>query len=169
MSHYENILASYDAIHRSPLNRATHAIGIPLIVTSVIAVTSYVRLPGQGAWEHANLATALAVLTVAIVLYWSRLAGFAYLILIAACYAVAHSVTTHFSGLTAAGIIAAGFVLGWVFQFIGHDFEGESPQFVKRPENLLLGPVMIMAEVFPAIRPRNLSATVATSAAENKQ
>jgi hypothetical protein len=26
-----------------------------------------------------------------------------------------------------------------------------------------------MAEVFPAIRPRNLSATVATSAAENKQ
>lgn len=169
MSHYENILASYDAIHRSPLNRATHAIGIPLIVTSVIAVTSYVRLPGQGAWEHANLATALAVLTVAIVLYWSRLAGLAYLILIAACYAVAHSVTTHFSGLTAAGIIAAGFVLGWAFQFIGHGFEGESPQFVKRPENLLLGPVMIMAEVFPAIRPRNLSATVATSAAENKQ
>jgi uncharacterized membrane protein YGL010W len=169
MSHYENILASYEAIHRSPLNRATHAIGIPLIVTSVIAVTSYVRLPGQGAWEHANLATALAVLTVAIVLYWSRLAGLAYLILIAACYAVAHSVTTHFSGLTAAGIIAAGFVLGWAFQFIGHGFEGESPQFVKRPENLLLGPVMIMAEVFPAIRPRNLSATVATSAAENKQ
>lgn len=169
MSHYENILANYDAIHRSPLNRATHAIGIPLIVTSVIAAASYVRLPGQRAWEHANLATALAVLTGAVVLYWSRLAGLAYLILIAACYAVAHSLTTHFTGLTAAGIIAVGFALGWVFQFIGHGFEGESPQFVKRPENLLLGPVMIMAEVIPAIRPPALSTTNAASNVENEE
>lgn len=162
MSHYENILAAYDTIHRSPLNRASHAVGIPLIVTSVIAATSYVRLPGQGAWEYANLATALAVLTVAVVLSWSRLAGLAYLMLIGGCYAAAHALTTQVTGLPAAAIIAAGFLLGWVFQFIGHGFEGKSPQFVKRPENLLLGPVMIMAELIPAIRPSALRAAAST-------
>ena len=156
MSHYEKTLATYDTIHRSPLNRASHAVGIPLIVTSVIAATSYVRLPGQGTWEYASLATALAVLTVAIVLSWSRLAGFAYLILIVACYAAAHALTTCVGGLPAASAIVAGFVLGWALQFIGHGFERKSPEFVKRPENLLLGPVMIMAEVIPAIRPSAL-------------
>ena len=167
MSHYETILATYDSIHRSPANRASHAIGIPLIVTSMIAAASYVGVPGDGLWAFANLATVLTAIAVATVLSWSVLAGLAYLALMVACYAAAMALKAQLDGWMAAGVIAAGFVLGWVFQFIGHGFEGKSPEFVQRPENLLLGPVMIMAELIPAIRPQSLRARHRTSLTES--
>ncbi|MBC7668322.1 MAG: DUF962 domain-containing protein [Gemmatimonadaceae bacterium] len=47
--------------------------------------------------------------------------------LIAACYAAAHALTTRMAVPSAAAVIAVGFLLGWVFQFIGHGFEGKSP------------------------------------------
>ncbi len=31
------------------------------------------------------------------------------------------------------------FVLGWIFQFIGHAFEGKPPEFMKDPRFLLVG------------------------------
>lgn len=153
MTHYQTILASYDSIHRSPLNRASHAIGIPLIMTSIIAALSYIHPAGSAIANYINPSTALSIATVALVASWSRAAGLAYLGLVLACTAAAQALIMRFNGWSAIGIIAGGFVLGWAFQFIGHGFEGKSPQFVKRPENLLLGPVMIMAELFPSIRP----------------
>jgi uncharacterized membrane protein YGL010W len=33
------------------------------------------------------------------------------------------------------------FVLGWVFQFVGHMFEGKKPSFFSNPVFLLVGPV----------------------------
>ncbi len=154
MTHYQSILSSYDSIHRSPLNRASHAIGIPLIMTSIIAALSYFHPSAGGVWHYANPATVLAVATVALVMSWSQAAGLAYLALVIGCTAVAQALITHLTGWSAVAIIAGGCALGWVFQFVGHGFEGKSPQFVMRPENLLLGPIMIMAELFPAIRPR---------------
>ena len=32
------------------------------------------------------------------------------------------------------------FVVGWIFQFIGHAFEGKAPSFFKNPVFLLVGP-----------------------------
>jgi uncharacterized membrane protein YGL010W len=36
------------------------------------------------------------------------------------------------------------FVLGWVFQFIGHAIEGNQPAFFKNPVYLLIGPLGLL-------------------------
>ncbi|MCZ8086065.1 MAG: Mpo1-like protein [Brevundimonas sp.] len=159
MTHYEQIFSTCDSIHRTLANRASHAIGVPLIVTAILAAKSYLRVPGDGMWHHAIAATLMAALTVAVVLPWLWLAGLAHVTLIATCHAAASATSAALGGWTASDVITATFLLGWVFQFIGHGFESKSPQLVKRPENLLLGPVLIMAELVPAVRPAALRCT----------
>jgi len=39
------------------------------------------------------------------------------------------------------------FVIGWVFQFIGHAFEGRKPAFVDDIVGLVIGPLFIVAEL----------------------
>lgn len=38
------------------------------------------------------------------------------------------------------------FVVGWLFQFVGHYFEGKKPAFVDDLVGLLIGPLFIVAE-----------------------
>lgn len=36
-------------------------------------------------------------------------------------------------------VALAMFVIGWLFQFVGHAFEGKPPEFLKDPRFLLVG------------------------------
>ena len=38
----------------------------------------------------------------------------------------------------------AMFVVGWIFQFVGHAIEGNQPAFLKNPVYLLVGPLWLM-------------------------
>lgn len=40
------------------------------------------------------------------------------------------------------------FVIGWIFQFIGHKYEKAKPAFIDDLNQLLIGPFFLMAEVF---------------------
>lgn len=39
------------------------------------------------------------------------------------------------------------FVVGWVFQFVGHYFEGKKPAFVDDLMGLVIGPLFVVAEI----------------------
>jgi uncharacterized membrane protein YGL010W len=39
------------------------------------------------------------------------------------------------------------FVVGWIFQFIGHAIEGNQPAFFKNPLYLLVGPLWLLRRV----------------------
>ena len=43
------------------------------------------------------------------------------------------------------------FVVGWVFQFIGHIFEGKKPAFVDDLVGLLVGPMFVVFELLMAL------------------
>ncbi|WP_411501630.1 DUF962 domain-containing protein [Brevibacillus centrosporus] len=79
-----SVLERYNRDHQHPVNKLTHAIGIPMIVVS---------LP---------------------LFFWN--------------------------GKWAAVL----FILGWIFQFVGHFFEGNPPSFFKNPVYLLIGPWWIL-------------------------
>lgn len=85
-------LDAYDAAHRNRWNKLTHAIGIPLIVASLVVAFF--------AWPWA----------------------------------------------------IALFVIGWVFQFIGHACEGNSPKFFQGPVFLVIGPLWVLLEVAAVLR-----------------
>ena len=43
------------------------------------------------------------------------------------------------------------FVVGWVFQFVGHAIEGNQPAFFKNPMYLLVGPMWLVRRVGQAL------------------
>ena len=80
-------LHAYDVAHRSHGNQVTHAIGIPMIVASLVVWV----------WHP----------------WWA----------------------------------VALFVVGWIFQFIGHHLEGNSPKFFQGPVFLLIGPLWVVIKL----------------------
>jgi uncharacterized membrane protein YGL010W len=43
------------------------------------------------------------------------------------------------------------FVVGWIFQFIGHAIEGNQPPFFRNPVYLLIGPLWLLRRAASAI------------------
>ncbi|HEX8142735.1 MAG TPA: DUF962 domain-containing protein [Pyrinomonadaceae bacterium] len=44
------------------------------------------------------------------------------------------------------------FIVGWIFQFIGHAIEGNQPAFFRNPVYLLIGPWWIVRRIAVALR-----------------
>lgn len=44
------------------------------------------------------------------------------------------------------------FVIGWVFQFVGHFIEGNQPAFFKNPVYLLMGPWFVVQKAFTSLK-----------------
>jgi uncharacterized membrane protein YGL010W len=85
---FSKLIEKYRQDHQHPVNKLTHAIGIPMIVIS---------LP----WFFFDWKTALGL-----------------------------------------------FVIGWIFQFVGHWFEGKKPSFFSNPAFLIVGPVYFLRKLF---------------------
>ncbi|HEX5033969.1 MAG TPA: Mpo1-like protein, partial [bacterium] len=39
------------------------------------------------------------------------------------------------------------FVVGWIFQFVGHAVEGKPPAFFSNPAYLLIGPIWLLKKL----------------------
>ena len=136
-------LTTYATYHRDRRNIATHFIGIPLIVLATMTMLARPAFAlGGVALAPMHVAAALAAL------YYLRLdlrLGVAMAALLAllgyAALAIASQSTAVWLG---AGIGA--FVVGWVFQLVGHVFEGRKPAFVDDLVGLLIGPLFVAAE-----------------------
>lgn len=44
------------------------------------------------------------------------------------------------------------FVVGWIFQFVGHAIEGNQPAFFRNPVYLLIGPMWVVRRAAEALR-----------------
>lgn len=139
-------LANYAAYHRDTRNIATHFAGIPMIVVAVTILLSRPELPIPGLLI--DLTPAL-VLTVVVAVFYLRLdlrLGLVMAVLLGASLALSHWIAARSTGLW----LGAGFglfVVGWIFQFVGHIYEGRKPAFVDDLIGLLIGPLFVVAEV----------------------
>lgn len=84
---FRQMLEKYHQDHQHPINKATHYIGIPMIIISIG------------------------------VLFWNLKLGIFL------------------------------FVLGWIFQFVGHLFEGKKPSFFSNPAFLIVGPIHFLKKL----------------------
>ena len=137
-------LSTYKSVHLNQRNIQTHFIGIPLIIWSAFLLLATVRIPLGSIGE-----TSLAVIVgVGVLAYYVRLHIRLSLGLI--LFMIPVLVTTqwvaHINGATwlALGV----FVVGWVLQLIGHQYEKAKPAFVDDLNQLLIGPFFLMAEVY---------------------
>jgi len=130
--------ADYAAFHGTSGNKACHYVGIPLIVLSVFALLAQVPLVSLSGF---TVTTAEVVILLATGYYLTLDARLALLMLAA-------SLVLDAAGRGLAPAVAWGlFVLGWVFQFVGHYvYEKKSPAFYRNLAHLLVGPLWILAK-----------------------
>jgi uncharacterized membrane protein YGL010W len=151
-------LTQYAAYHRDRRNIATHFIGIPLIVLALGVLSSRPAF-AVGALPFA-LSPAWILFGAATVYYLVLDAPLGAMMALVSVLCVAFgqwlgAQSTLMWLATGIGL----FVVGWVFQFVGHvDYEHRKPAFVDDVIGLLIGPLFVLAEALfafgwrPALR-----------------
>lgn len=146
MDNATSLLVQYARYHRDPRNIATHYVGIPLIVFAIGALLARV----QFTVAHTIISLDVAVYLLAALWYLrqgQRTITLATLATIGVLLALAHPLGD--APLTTWLSVGIGsFVVGWIFQFVGHFWEGRKPAFVDDLRGLLVGPMFVVAEVW---------------------
>ena len=138
-------LGIYASYHRDPRNRVTHFIGIPAIVFSILVPLALVPTFGGISWA--------AVIAALAVLGWIALdvtIGIAMLVMMVPFLVIAEWIARSYGATTAWIVFAVFFIGGWVFQLVGHVWEGRRPALMDNLFQAFIGPMFIMAEVLMA-------------------
>ena len=136
-----SLFADYAEYHKTKGNKWFHRFGIPLIMMSLIGML--VRVP---VWQQITAGVVLIVLAeiVYFILDWRF--GILMLLVSALFYAIGAALPMWLN--------VSLFVLGWIFQFIGHSvYEHRQPAFLKNGLHLLVGPLWILNDVVPVVKP----------------
>lgn len=139
-------LGAYASYHRDPRNRLTHLIGIPAIVFSILVPMALLRLT-----SGLSLATVVAAIALIGWIALDRGIGIAMAVMMVPMLVVAEWIVAAQGSRTAWIVFAVFFVGGWVFQLVGHVFEGRRPALVDNLFQAFIGPMFIMAEVLMAL------------------
>ncbi|MEY2782774.1 MAG: hypothetical protein RLZZ239_1853 [Pseudomonadota bacterium] len=142
------LMVQYAHYHRDRRNIATHLVGIPLIFLSIGVLLL------EPTWVIEGHTVSLAWMAWALTSVWyltrgDLLLGLATTLVNAALIALAHQVPDLSAalGLPVWQCGVALFVIGWLFQFVGHYLEGRKPAFVDDVVGLLVGPMFVVGEV----------------------
>ena len=139
MQKIDALFSDYAAYHQTPGNKAFHRLGIPMIMLSLIGMLARVKL---GPADAAMLLIVIAEIYY-LTIEW-RLGALMLLV----------SVAFYFIGLALPlWVNVALFVLGWIFQFIGHKvYEHKNPAFFRNFVHLLVGPLWILNGFVPVVK-----------------
>ncbi|HEV6967507.1 MULTISPECIES: DUF962 domain-containing protein [Roseateles] len=139
-----DLMAQYAAYHRDRRNIATHFIGIPLIVFAISVLLS------RAEFTLGDTPMNAAIVVWAVTALWYLTRGN---LMLGAATAIVNGVLTAMAMTAAQGsmtswlLIGVGaFVVGWIFQFVGHYYEGRKPAFVDDLVGLLVGPMFVVGE-----------------------
>jgi uncharacterized membrane protein YGL010W len=152
MSALERHLASYAAYHRDRRNIVAHAFGIPMIVFAALVLLSRPAFEFFPFSHALPFSAAVAVAAIAAGWYIGLDIGLGLAMTLALGLGLA--LATPLAGGSRVVWLASGigtFVIGWVFQFVGHAFEGRKPAFADDLLSLMVGPLFMMAELFFAL------------------
>ncbi|MGX1111532.1 putative membrane protein YGL010W [Pseudoalteromonas sp. MBR-15] len=136
-------LSNYALYHRSKRNIYTHFIGIPLIVFAIICLLQRATI----ILEPVTLTVASIVIAITC-LYYLMLSVSMGLIM-AVCFALLSIIAQPVVVLSTSMWLAVSvgcFVVGWLFQFMGHYYEGKKPAFVDDIIGLVIGPLFVVVE-----------------------
>jgi uncharacterized membrane protein YGL010W len=130
--------ADYASFHGTAGNKACHYVGIPLIVLSILALLARVPLFDVGGFT----VTLAEVFLVVVTAYYVTLDA-----VLAAIMLVASAALLALGRPLPVAVSVGLFVLGWIFQFVGHYvYEKRSPAFYRNLAHLLVGPLWIVAK-----------------------
>ena len=148
MQTLEQQMSFYAAYHQDPRNKATHFVGVPMIIFGLFIALGWARIDVGGVTLTA------AMLLAAIVLFWYFLLD----VPLAAAMLALNALLLYLADLVSAQpmVIGAAWFLvffggGWVIQLIGHAFEGRKPALVDNFFQIFVAPIFLAAEAFFAL------------------
>lgn len=145
MQSVETLFADYASYHQTKGNKVFHRLGIPMIMFSLIGMLTHLTLFDVGT-IRVDAAMLLIALSSAYYFIIEWRLGIAM---------IAVSIVFYFvSAAVPFGLNVILFVLGWIFQFIGHKvYEHKNPAFFRNFVHLLIGPLWILNDIIPVVRP----------------
>ncbi len=148
MQTLEQQMSFYAAYHQDTRNKATHFVGVPMIIFGLFIALGWARI------EVAGITLTAAMLLAAVVLAWYFLLD----VPLAAAMLVINALLLYLADLVSVQPIGAGFVWflvffggGWVIQLIGHAFEGRKPALADNFFQIFVAPIFLAAEAFFAL------------------
>ena len=141
-------MSVYAAYHQDARNKATHFLGVPVIMLSLFIPLAWLRI------DIAGFGITAAMLFAAVVLAYY----FALDLALGLAMLVVTGVLVWLGQLIAAQGALAGwiwfallFVGGWILQLVGHVFEGRRPALADNLFQIFVAPIFLAAEVFFAL------------------
>jgi len=130
----DRMLAHYGESHRNPANELIHLFAIPAIMVSIVGL-----LFALHPWVAYAFVAASFV-------YYLRLCSPVMLAAMLA-WTVLSFVLIFAMGDKVLQISAGVFIVGWIFQFVGHKMEGKKPSFFEDIQYLWVGPLFVIANL----------------------
>src|SRR5258705_6200014 len=145
MQTLEDQMSFYAAYHQDRRNKATHFVGVPMIIVALFIPLAWLKL-SVGLF----VITGALVFAAAILIYYVFLdpllalgtTVFTVLFVIAAGWLARQGALV---GWSAFGVL---FVGGWILQLVGHGFEGRKPALADNLFQIFIAPIFLCAELF---------------------
>jgi len=144
----EDQMSFYAAYHQDARNKATHFIGVPMIVFSLMIPLGWLRADVAGVMVSAAL-----VVTAILFLYYILLdvpLGVAMGAVFALMLWGADPLSQATLGTSLASFLVL-FIVGWALQLWGHVYEGRKPALVDNLFQIFVAPIFLAAEIFFAL------------------
>lgn len=148
MQSLERQMGFYAAYHQDPRNKATHFVGVPMIIFGLFIALGWARV------EVGGVPLTAAMLLAVVVLGW-------YFVLdvpLALAMLAVNAALLYLADLVAVRPVAEGLVWfavffggGWVIQLVGHAWEGRKPALVDNLFQIFVAPIFLAAEAFFAL------------------
>ena len=131
----------YGNFHRTHGNEICHFFGIPMILLAIVGLLARVTLGPEFSPElrlDLGILSALGALAWYLMLDWRVGAPFGLVLL--GNYFLGRAIPAPWLWVL--------FVVGWIFQLVGHyKYEKKSPAFLKNIEHLLIGPLWVFSRL----------------------
>ena len=144
MKTLEDQMSFYAAYHQDARNKATHFVGVPVIVLSLMIPLAWLRFEGI---------TAAMVITAVLLAYYLALdiwLGLAMCIVMGALLWLGQVIADQ-GALAGWAWFGGLFVGGWILQLVGHVFEGRKPALADNLFQIFVAPIFLCAELFFAL------------------
>jgi uncharacterized membrane protein YGL010W len=138
----EQHFAAYQQYHQDKLNKLCHYVFIPWIVYAVLNL--FYQIPHLEIAGHSIDWAILFYLSVSLFYFsldWRLTLGIGLLAF--PLYLLAR--------VTDWKIGVGAFLIGWLFQFLGHHHEGKKPAFLTNALHLLIGPLWITSHLMETV------------------
>ena len=148
MKTIEDQMSFYAAYHQDVRNKATHFIGVPAIMLSLFIPLAWIR------FDAGAVSITAAMLFAAVVLVYYFLLdvplALAMLVITAAMVWIGQRIAD-LGAVQGWTWFAVLFVGGWIFQLVGHVYEGRRPALTDNLFQIFVAPIFLAAEAFFAL------------------